>query len=151
VSFRDRVARGLPGVALVTSGGHAGLVEAIGASLPGADWQRWRAGARRELGERDPEKRLGLVKALLQLLYDEPDAEAVHAQLDRALDTLAAKRPKWPSTSTALEPTSWPSPQQRPEPDQQRPATPRSARRRVVARVPLIVPLAARATGRAAH
>jgi putative transposase len=40
--FRDLVARGLSGVALVTSGAHRGLVEAIGATLPGAQWQRCR-------------------------------------------------------------------------------------------------------------
>ena len=34
--FKDLVARGLNGVALVTSDAHAGLVEAIGANLPGA-------------------------------------------------------------------------------------------------------------------
>ena len=33
--FRDLVARGLSGVALVTSHAHRGLVEAIGATLPG--------------------------------------------------------------------------------------------------------------------
>jgi hypothetical protein len=40
--FRDLVARGLSGVALVTSDAHRGLVEAIGATLPGAAWQRCR-------------------------------------------------------------------------------------------------------------
>ena len=40
--FRDMVARGLSGVALVTSDAHRGLVEAIGATLPGAAWQRCR-------------------------------------------------------------------------------------------------------------
>jgi transposase-like protein len=38
--FRDLVARGLTGVKLVTSDAHAGLVTAIGATLPGAAWQR---------------------------------------------------------------------------------------------------------------
>ena len=38
--FRDLTARGLTGVALVTSDAHRGLVEAIGATLPGAAWQR---------------------------------------------------------------------------------------------------------------
>ena len=38
--FRDLVARGLTGVKLVTSDAHAGLVAAIGATLPGAAWQR---------------------------------------------------------------------------------------------------------------
>ncbi|WP_425464731.1 transposase [Nonomuraea terrae] len=36
------VARGLAGVQLVVSGAHRGLVEAIGAALPGAAWQRCR-------------------------------------------------------------------------------------------------------------
>ena len=40
--FKDLVARGLTGVALVTSDAHQGLVEAIGATLPGASWQRCR-------------------------------------------------------------------------------------------------------------
>ena len=40
--FRDLVARGLTGVALVTSDAHRGLVAAIGATLPGASWQRCR-------------------------------------------------------------------------------------------------------------
>ena len=38
--FRGLAARGLTGVKLVTSDAHAGLVAAIGATLPGACWQR---------------------------------------------------------------------------------------------------------------
>src|SRR4051812_26978437 len=40
--IRDLTTRGLTGVALVTSDAHRGLVEAIGAALPGAAWQRCR-------------------------------------------------------------------------------------------------------------
>ena len=40
--FRDLVARGLSGVGLVTSDAHPRLVAAIGATLPGAAWQRCR-------------------------------------------------------------------------------------------------------------
>ena len=40
--LRGLVARGLSGVQLVISDAHAGLVEAIGATLPGASWQRCR-------------------------------------------------------------------------------------------------------------
>ena len=40
--FRGLVARGLAGVKLVTSDAHNGLVAAIGATLPGASWQRCR-------------------------------------------------------------------------------------------------------------
>jgi putative transposase len=38
--LRDLTARGLTGVKLVTSDAHRGLVDAIGATLPGASWQR---------------------------------------------------------------------------------------------------------------
>jgi putative transposase len=44
--FRDLSARGLAGVKLVTSDAHAGLVAAIGATLPGAAWQRSSANLR---------------------------------------------------------------------------------------------------------
>lgn len=40
--LRCLVARGLHGVALVTSDAHPGLVEAIGSTRPGASWQRCR-------------------------------------------------------------------------------------------------------------
>ncbi|WP_412520785.1 transposase [Actinomadura madurae] len=40
--FRDLTARGLTGVKLVTSDAHRNLVAAIGATLPGATWQRCR-------------------------------------------------------------------------------------------------------------
>ena len=40
--LRSLVARGLSGVAMVTSDDHAGLVNAIAAVLPGATWQRCR-------------------------------------------------------------------------------------------------------------
>lgn len=40
--FRDLTARGMSGVKLVTSDAHQGLVAAIGATLPGAAWQRCR-------------------------------------------------------------------------------------------------------------
>jgi transposase-like protein len=40
--LRGLTARGLRGVRLVTSDAHAGLVQAIGATLPGASWQRCR-------------------------------------------------------------------------------------------------------------
>ncbi|MET3948772.1 transposase-like protein [Arthrobacter sp. UYCu512] len=40
--FRDLTARGLTGMKLVTADAHAGLVAAIGVTLPGAAWQRCR-------------------------------------------------------------------------------------------------------------
>jgi len=91
--FRDMVARGLSGVALVTSDAHAGLVEAIGATLPSASWQRCRTHYAANLMTVTPKSQWGWVKALLHSVYDQPDAEAVHAQFDRVLEGLYEKLP----------------------------------------------------------
>ena len=91
--FRDLVARGLSGVALVTSDAHAGLVEAIGATLPGASWQRCRTHYAANLMAVTPKSAWGWVKALLHSVFDQPDTEAVHAQFDRILDALGDKLP----------------------------------------------------------
>ena len=91
--FRDLVARGLSGVALVTSDAHRGLVEAIGATLPGASWQRCRTHYAANLMSVAPKNAWGWVKALLHSVYDQPDADAVHAQFDRILDALTDKLP----------------------------------------------------------
>ncbi len=91
--FRDLVARGLSGVALVTSDAHRGLVDAIGATLPGASWQRCRTHYAANLMSATPKSAWGWVKALLHSVYDQPDAESVHAQFDRVLDTLGEKLP----------------------------------------------------------
>ncbi|CAM5302368.1 hypothetical protein GCM10010266_73800 [Streptomyces griseomycini] len=47
--LRSLVVRGLSGVQLVVSDAHAGLVDAIGATLPGASWQRCRTHYARNL------------------------------------------------------------------------------------------------------
>ena len=91
--FRDLAARGLSGVKLVTSDAHAGLVAAIGATLPGASWQRCRTHYAANLMAITPKSSWGWVKALQHSVYDQPDAEAVHAQFDRIIDTLAEKLP----------------------------------------------------------
>lgn len=41
----------------------------------------------------DPKSSWGWVKALLQSVYDQPDAGAVHAEFDRVVDALAEKLP----------------------------------------------------------
>ena len=91
--FRDLTARGLTGVKLVTSDAHAGLVSAIGATLPGAAWQRCRTHYAANLMSATPKSSWGWVKALLHSIYDQPDSDAVHAQFDRVLDALAEKLP----------------------------------------------------------
>ena len=93
--FKDLVARGLSGVALVTSDAHAGLVDAIGANLPGASWQRCRTHYTVNLMVVCPKHAWGGVKAMLHSVFDQIDAEAVHAQYDKLLDNLetAARGP----------------------------------------------------------
>lgn len=91
--FRDLLARGLSGVALVTSDAHAGLVEAIAATLPGAAWQRCRTHYAANLMAATPKSAWPGVKAMLHSVYDQPDAKSVHAQFDKLLDTVAETLP----------------------------------------------------------
>ena len=91
--FRDLIARGLTGVKLVTSDAHAGLVAAIGATLPGASWQRCRTHYAANLMSITPKSSWPAVRTLLHSVYDQPDAAAVHAHYDRNLDTLRDKLP----------------------------------------------------------
>ena len=91
--FADLVARGLSGVRLVTSDAHRGIVEAIAANLPGAVWQRCRTHYAANLMSITPKSLWPAVKAMLHSVYDQPDADAVHAQFDRLLDYTAEKLP----------------------------------------------------------
>jgi transposase-like protein len=91
--FRGLVARGLTGVALVTSDAHTGLVAAMRATLEGASWQRCRTHYAFNLMDVCPKASWGAVKTALHSIYDQPDAEAVHAQFDRVVDQLAEKLP----------------------------------------------------------
>lgn len=91
--FRDLTARGLTGVALVTSDAHAGLVAAIGATLPGAAWQRCRTHYAANLMSATPKSSWPWVKTLLHSIYDQPDVASVHAQFDRVHDALVDKHP----------------------------------------------------------
>jgi transposase-like protein len=92
--FRDLAARGLSGVALVTSDAHRGLTEAIGATLPGAAWQRCRTHYAANLMSVTPKSAWGWVRALLHSVYDQPDTASVHAQFTRVLDALEEKLPQ---------------------------------------------------------
>jgi putative transposase len=98
--FRGLTARGLSGVSLVTADAHSGLVAAVGATLPGASWQRCRTHYAANLMSVTPKSSWGWVKALLHSVYDQPDADAVHAQFDRIVDALADKLP---AVATHLE------------------------------------------------
>jgi putative transposase len=91
--FRDLTARGLSGVRLVTSDAHRGLVDAIGATLPGASWQRCRTHYAANLMTATPKASWPWVKTLLHSVYDQPDTASVHAQYDRLVDAVAEKLP----------------------------------------------------------
>lgn len=71
--LRSLVARGLSGVALVISDAHPGLVDAVGATLPGAAWQRCRTHFMRNLLTRVPKAHQSLVATLVRSIFDQPD------------------------------------------------------------------------------
>ncbi len=78
----------------VTSDAHPGLVGALGATLPGASWQRCRTHYAANLMSVCPKASWPWVRTLLHSVYDQPDAASVHAQFDRVLEALADKLPK---------------------------------------------------------
>nr|AAB41457.1 transposase [Mycobacterium xenopi] len=102
--FRDLVALALSGVALVTNDAHPGLVPAIGATLPGAAWQRCRTHYANNLMAATPKSSWPWVRTLLHSVFDQPDAESVVAQYDRVLDALSDKLPKVPEHLDAAHP-----------------------------------------------
>ena len=77
----------------MTSDAHTGLVDAVGATLPGAAWRRCRTHYAANVMGVTPKSSWGWVKALLHSVYDQPDAASVHAQFDRILDALHGKLP----------------------------------------------------------
>ena len=114
---RGLVARGLSGVALVVSDAHQG-----------APQDRHRSGAARrglaalphplhgEPVDQDPQVsgRAGLVGTLVRSIFDQPDAEHVHAQHALVVAELQRRFPAAPSASPRLRRRSSPSPRSRP-------------------------------------
>ncbi|MFI6910055.1 IS256 family transposase, partial [Nonomuraea sp. NPDC050394] len=91
--LRSLVARGLSGVQLVISDAHAGLVDAIGACLPGASWQRCRTHYLRNLLTCVPKSAQPWVATLVRTVFDQDTPEAVLAQHQWVIDALQAKHP----------------------------------------------------------
>jgi putative transposase len=91
--LRSLTARGLSGVRLVVSDAHRGLVNAIGAALPGTQWQRCRTHYLRNLLAKVPKTAQPWVATLVRTIFDQPDATAVHAQFERVLDSIEQKFP----------------------------------------------------------
>jgi Transposase, Mutator family/Streptomycin adenylyltransferase len=92
--LRDLVACGLSGVALVTSDAHRGLIEAIGATLPGASWQRCRTHCAANLMAATPKNAWGWVKALLHSVMTSPTPT-------RCTGSSTASLTPWPTSCQA--------------------------------------------------
>jgi putative transposase len=92
--LRGLVARGLSGVALVTSDCHQGLRDAIAAVLPGAAWQRCRTHYHRNLLTRVPKSAQPWVSTLVRTIFEQPDAASVRAQHAQVVTALEAKFPQ---------------------------------------------------------
>jgi putative transposase len=91
--LRGLTARGLGGVVLVTSDAHQGLVDAIGATLPGASWQRCRTHFMRNLLTRVPKSAQPFVATLVRSIFAQPEAEQVHEQHERVVAQLEERFP----------------------------------------------------------
>ncbi|MEU8110588.1 IS256 family transposase, partial [Nonomuraea muscovyensis] len=91
--LRGLTARGLSGVQLVISDAHTGLVAAIGATLPGASWQRCRTHYLRNLLTVVPKSAQPFVATLVRTIFDQPDATSVRAQHAWVVQTLETKHP----------------------------------------------------------
>ncbi|MEY9932434.1 transposase-like protein [Catenulispora sp. GP43] len=79
---------------LVISDAHRGLVEAIGAAIPGGAWQRCRTHYARNLMNQVPKTAWPWVATLLRTIFEQPDADAVHAQCEQVIAALEVKFPK---------------------------------------------------------
>jgi putative transposase len=91
--LRGLAARGLAGVAMVTSDDHAGLVNAIAAVLPGAAWQRCRTHYHRNLLTRVPKTAQPWVSTLVRTIFEQPGPASVRAQHAHVAAALEAKMP----------------------------------------------------------
>ena len=97
--LRGLVARGLSGVQLAISDAHGGLTAALAAALPGAGWQRCRTHFAANLLAKVPRTAQPVVSGMLRSVFDQPDAEQVHAQFDR---TELGLRERFPAVADYL-------------------------------------------------
>ncbi|GFJ77484.1 IS256 family transposase [Phytohabitans houttuyneae] len=98
--LRGLTTRGLAGVKLVISDAHRGLVDAIGAALPGAAWQRCRTHYLRNLLGKVPKSAQPWVATMVRTIFDQPDAASARAQFGRVVEAIEAK---FPDAATHLD------------------------------------------------
>jgi transposase-like protein len=108
--LRGLVARGLSGVALVTSDDHAGLVSAIASVLPGAAWQRCRTHYHRNLLTRVPKSAQPWVSTWSGRSSSSPTPPRCAPSTPRSSPPWRPSCPRPPPTWTRPGTTSWPSP-----------------------------------------
>ena len=108
--LRSLTARGLSGVKLVTSDAHAGLVAAIGATLPGATWQRCRTHYATNLMAITPKASWPWVRTLLHSVFDQPDANPLLHNMIGSSTRYRTSSPRSPNTWKPPERTCWRSP-----------------------------------------
>jgi transposase-like protein len=101
--LRSLVARGLAGVVLVVSDAHAGLRDAIAATILGASWQRCRVHLMRDVLAHVPSSGQAMVAAFCRTIFAQPDAAATHEQLGAVAARLAQSFPKAAQTLLAAE------------------------------------------------
>jgi len=77
--LRSLVARGLSGVRLVSSDAHAGLVDAIAATMPGASWQCCRTHFMRNPLTRVPKSAQSFVATVVRTIFAQPGADGARA------------------------------------------------------------------------
>ncbi len=111
--LRGLAARGLSGVALAASDGHAGLVPAIASVLPSAAWQRCRTRSHRNLLARVPKSAQPWASTLVRAIFEQPGAASVRARHAQAVSAPEARLPGPPPTGTRPGTTSWPLPASR--------------------------------------
>src|SRR5256885_5589912 len=98
--LRGLTARGPAGVKLVISDAHRGLVDALGAALPGACWQRCRTHYLRNLLAKVPKSAQPWVATMVRTIFDQPDAAAVRDQYSRVVEAIEAR---FPDAATHLD------------------------------------------------
>ncbi len=89
-SLRDR---GLDGVKLVISDGHAGLKAAIARVFQGTGWQRCKVHLMRNLLAHVPKNHKEMIAATVRTIFAQPDPEATREQLRQVVGMLEVRYP----------------------------------------------------------